>query len=46
MSHIQLNYAFLLFWGICEEIHRELLFSPKFDYFRKDQRNNQEVYFS
>ena len=26
MSHIQLNYAFLLFWSIFGEIHRELLF--------------------
>ena len=26
MSQIQLNYAFLLFWCILEEIHRELLF--------------------
>ena len=25
-SHIQLNYAFLLFWSIFWEIHRELLF--------------------
>ena len=26
VSHIQLNYVFLLFWSILEEIHRELLF--------------------
>ena len=26
VSHIQLNYAFLLFWRIFGEIHRELLF--------------------
>ena len=26
MSHIQLNYAFLLFWNIFGKIHRELLF--------------------
>ena len=26
MSHIQKNYAFLLFWSILGEIHRELLF--------------------
>ena len=26
ISHIQLNYVFLLFWSIFGEIHRELLF--------------------
>ncbi len=26
MSHIQLNYAFLLFWSIFGEIRRELFF--------------------
>ena len=26
MSHILLNYAFLLFWSILGEIHRELFF--------------------
>ena len=26
MSHILLNYAFLLFWNIFVEIHRELFF--------------------
>ena len=26
MSHIQLNYAFLLFWSIFGKIHREFLF--------------------
>ena len=26
MSHILLNYAFLLFWGIFVEIHREVFF--------------------
>ena len=26
VSHIQLNYVFLLFWSIFGEIHRELLF--------------------
>ena len=29
MSHIQLNYAFLLFWSIFLEIHREPLFLVK-----------------
>ena len=29
VSHIQLNYAFLLFWSIVGEIHRELLFLVK-----------------
>ena len=29
LSHIQLNYAFLLFWSILKEIHRELLFLVK-----------------
>ena len=26
VSNIQLNYAFLLFWSICGEINKELLF--------------------
>ena len=29
VSHIQLNYTFLLFWSIFGEIHRELLFLVK-----------------
>ena len=29
MSHIQLNYAFLLFWSIFGEMNRELLFLVK-----------------
>ena len=29
MSHIQLNFAFLLFWTIFDKSHRELLFSVK-----------------
>ena len=29
LSHIQLNFAFLLFWSIFWEIHRELLFLVK-----------------
>ena len=29
VSHIQLNYDFLLFWSIFVEIHRELLFLVK-----------------
>ena len=29
VSHIQLNYAFLLFWSIFGEMHRELLFLVK-----------------
>ena len=29
MSHIQLNYAFLFFWRIFGEIHREILFLVK-----------------
>ena len=29
MCHIQLNYAFLLFWSIFGKIHRELLFLVK-----------------
>ncbi len=29
MTHILKNYAFLLFWSIFEEIHRELFFLVK-----------------
>ena len=29
MIHILLNYAFMLFWSIFGEIHRELLFLVK-----------------
>ena len=42
MYHLQLNYAFLLFWIIFVEIHRELHFLvQKCDYIRKDHWNTQ-----
>ena len=29
MSHVQTNYACLLFWSLLGEIHREILFTVK-----------------
>ena len=47
MSHIQLNYAFLLFWSIFEEFHWKILFLvKKKNYLRKKLWNNQKVCFS
>ena len=47
ISHIQLNYVFLLFWSIFGESSlKTSLFSPKNDYLRKKQRNTQKVCFS
>ena len=47
MSHIQLNYAFMLFWSIFGLIHwKVLFFVKKNDYIRKEHKNNQNVCFS
>ena len=45
--YILLNYAFLLFWSILGEIHRELLFfCQNNDYCRNEHRKTQKVCFS
>ena len=47
MSHIQLNYAFLLFLRILGAIHWKLLFLvKKSDYLRKEDWNTQKGCFS
>ena len=46
VSHIQLNYAFLLFWSIFVEIQRTSLFYQKSGYLRKVNWNTQKVCFS
>ena len=45
VSHIQLNYAFLLFWSIFVEIHRELLFLVKKVTSQKEAQNYLESWF-
>ena len=47
MSHILLNYAFLLFWSIfVENSQRTFLFRPKRDYLWYEQWNTQKICFS
>ena len=46
MGHIQLNYAFLLFWRILGEILWKLLFLVKNDYLRKKVKNTKKFCFS
>ena len=46
MSHIQLNYAFQLFWSIFGLIPYKPLFIQKSNYLRKEHRNIQKDYFS
>ena len=45
VSHILLNYAFLLFWSIFVEIHRVLFFLDKRGYLRNEHWNTQKVFF-
>ena len=46
MSHIQLNYAFLLFWRISAwNSLKKSLFSPKIDHIR-DQKYTENLFFS
>ena len=45
MSHIQLNYALLLFWSIFWLIHWKILFFVKKVTLRKKHRNTQKVFF-
>ena len=46
VSHTLLNYAFLLFWSILGEIHRELFFLvQKSDYLREEHWNIQNFVF-
>ena len=46
MIHIQLNYAFLLFWNILGKIHWKNHFLFKNDYLKKKHRKTQKDYFS
>ena len=45
VSHIELNYAFLLFWNIFREIQRELLFLVKKWLSQKRAMKNSEICF-
>ena len=46
VRHMQLNYAFLLFWSIFGEIHIDLFFLVKKVTLRKEHFNTQKVCFS
>ena len=46
VSHIQLKYAFLLFWSIFGEIHREHLFLFQIWLSQKGAQKNSESFFS
>ena len=47
ISHIQLNYAFLLFWSIFGEIHWKLLFLVQKNISQKEaQKYSKNVFFS
>ena len=47
VSHILLNYAFLLFWSILGEIHRELFFlvKKKWLYQKGALKNSESLFF-
>ena len=46
VSHIVLNYAFLLFWSFFAEIHREFLFVVNSDYLWNEYWNTQNFCYS
>ena len=46
MCHIQLNYAFLLFWSVFGEIHWRLLFLVKKVTSQEEALNILETFFS
>ena len=45
MSHIQLNYAALLFWSIFGKIHQKIFFFVKKLLHQKEALNNSESLF-
>ncbi len=46
MSHIQLNYVFLVFWSIfCRNWPKNFLLGKKTEFLKKNAKNNAESFF-